>query len=136
MKEINNYLFAYGTLLLAGNEFANYLNQNCSFYGPGKVEGILYDIGHYPGIILLPGREQFVNGNIYLLNDPETTLKVLDHYEGITDDDQPDEYMRKITAIETNDRTLDCWIYEYNFPVDGLKQITSGDYIKYLDITR
>jgi len=45
MKENNNYLFVYGTLLDESNEFAIYLKQNCSYYSKGKFRGRLYDLG-------------------------------------------------------------------------------------------
>jgi gamma-glutamylcyclotransferase (GGCT)/AIG2-like uncharacterized protein YtfP len=132
MKEINSYLFVYGTLLQKGNKFAAYLYENSSFYGKGKVGGKLYDLGQYPGIVLHDGDDQLVYGNIHLMTNPDATLKILDLYEGISEDNTgPNEYTRKLVPVENGDNILVCWIYEYNLPVDGLKHIISGDYLEY-----
>ncbi len=134
MTELNGYLFVYGTLLQKGNKFAGNLHENSSFYGKGKVSGRLYDIGKYPGLVLQPG-DQFVYGNVYLMTDPKTTLKLLDDYEGFGEDcTQPNEFLRALTAIDCNDDLLACWVYLYNLSVDKFELITSGDYLEYLTL--
>src|SRR6185437_5400829 len=121
-----SYLFVYGTLLQKGNKFAVFLNENSRFYGKGRVSGKLYDIGDYPGLILQPGSQQFVYGNIYEMAQPETTLRMLDDYESFGEDHpQPNEFIRVLTAIESKSEVLDCWVYLYNLAVDGLQNIVS-----------
>jgi gamma-glutamylcyclotransferase (GGCT)/AIG2-like uncharacterized protein YtfP len=133
MEEINSYLFVYGTLLTKGNEFSAYLNENCNFYSNGKVIGKLYDAGEYPGAILDPGGDHFVYGNIYFMPHPTAILKKLDYYEGFGEDEaQPNEFVRRLTTIESLGKLLECWMYEYNLPVDGLTHIVSGDYLEYV----
>lgn len=82
MKETNNYLFVYGTLLDKENEHGKHLSNNCTFHSKGKFKGKLYAIGEYPGAIYQPDGEQFVYGDIFIMNDPDITLKILDEYEG------------------------------------------------------
>jgi gamma-glutamylcyclotransferase (GGCT)/AIG2-like uncharacterized protein YtfP len=130
MTESVNYLFVYGTLLQKGNKFAAFLNENSRFYGKGKVSGKLYDVGEYPGLVLQLATNHFVYGRIYSMTDPEAILKVLDDYEGFGEDQvQPNEFIRVLTAIESENDVLKCWVYLYNLPVNGLRHIISGDYL-------
>lgn len=129
MKRTSNYLFVYGSLLDERNEFAFYLKENCSFYKKAKFKGMLYDIGAYPGATFQPGSEGFVYGSIFKMNDLEAVLRKLDEYEGFGEDQpQPNEFIRQLLYIETADKPIKCWVYLYNLPVDGLRQITSGNY--------
>lgn len=124
-------LFIYGTLLQSDNEFALYLQKNSAPHGKGKFKGILYDTGEYPGAILTGDAKGYVHGHIVLLND-NSVLKNLDRYEGYgPKEPQPDLFIRKRIAIETETGLVKCWVYLYNLPIDGLHQITSGDYVSY-----
>ncbi|WP_183572031.1 gamma-glutamylcyclotransferase family protein [Mucilaginibacter sp. X5P1] len=134
MKKTSNYLFVYGTLLDAGNKFAAYLTNNCSFYTKGKLKGRLYDIGEYPGAVADSNSPDYVYGSIVSINNPITVLKQLDDYEGFgADQQQPNLFIREIKAIETEGGFIDCWVYLYNLPVKRLVLIESGDYLKYKD---
>ncbi len=132
MEEKCNYLFVYGTLLAHGNEFAAYLKQHCYFYSTGKFKGRLYDIGEYPGAISAD-TDQFVHGSIFVINDLDEVFTKLDDYEGFGyDQPQPNEFVRELINIETNQEKLKCWVYLYNLPTKGLWQIDSGDYSQYM----
>ncbi|MDB5030709.1 gamma-glutamylcyclotransferase family protein [Mucilaginibacter sp.] len=131
---INELLFVYGSLLNAGNEFAAYLSSNAHLHSTGKFKGKLYDIGEYPGAIINTDGTDEVTGSIYQLNYPGEALKILDDYEGFgTDQHQPNLFIRELLKVESTNGTIYCWIYLYNLPVDGLKQIKSGDYLDYLN---
>jgi gamma-glutamylcyclotransferase (GGCT)/AIG2-like uncharacterized protein YtfP len=130
---MNNLLFVYGTLMQPGNEFAIYLNTNCSFLSTGRTKGTLYDIGSYPGLIINSISASFVHGSIYKMNAPAVILKELDFYEGVgPDEEQPNLYTRKIKIIETDFGPHEAWVYIYNLPVYGYKVIPSGDYAEYI----
>jgi len=129
---INNYLFVYGTLLNADNEFAIYLKNNCSFYADGKFKGLLYDIGEYPGAIADDQYAGYVYGNIFMMSDAISALKYLDDYEGFgPEQEQPNLFVRKIVGIESEKGIISCWCYLYNLSVDGLPVIVCGDYRSY-----
>jgi gamma-glutamylcyclotransferase (GGCT)/AIG2-like uncharacterized protein YtfP len=129
---INNYLFVYGTLLNAGNEFAIYLKNNCSFYADGKFEGRLYDIGEYPGAVADEQSTGYVYGSIFLMNDAVSALKHLDDYEGYgPEQEQPNLFVRETIEVDSDNGIIGCWCYLYNLPVDGLRLIESGDYLNY-----
>ncbi len=132
MEETGAYLFVYGTLLDAKNEFGAYIRQHCTRHGNGKFKGELYDIGEYPGALLKPDNNQFVHGIIYILDNPDEILKILDDYEGFgADQPQPNEFIRTRISIEGGLGLTDCWVYLYNLPVNGLVQIANGDYLRY-----
>jgi gamma-glutamylcyclotransferase (GGCT)/AIG2-like uncharacterized protein YtfP len=130
MRVENQYLFVYGTLLDEKNEFGNYLKNNCVFFQNGSFNGRLYDIGDYPGAVYDPDTDDFVTGSVFVMNDPETTLKILDDYEGFGEDQpQPNEFIRTLIVINTAEGGIKSWVYLYNFSVEDKERIISGRYI-------
>jgi gamma-glutamylcyclotransferase (GGCT)/AIG2-like uncharacterized protein YtfP len=133
METTSQFLFVYGTLLQHGNEFAEYLNQHCKFISTGKIKGVLYDIGEYPGALTDSNERIYIYGNIFRMDDTEAILKVIDDYEGIGElYDHPQEYIREQVDILTDNGSMSCWMYIYNLPVNTYSQIPAGDYIQYL----
>ncbi|QKJ29577.1 gamma-glutamylcyclotransferase [Mucilaginibacter mali] len=123
------YLFIYGTLLVAGNEFGAYLRANSTPFAKGNFAGLLYDLGEYPGAIHQPQTNSRVYGIIVKLNNDPVVLKTIDAYEGFgEDEEQPNLFIRKMLAINTGQGIVDCWIYLYNLPLDGFPLIPSGKY--------
>jgi len=130
MTEINNHLFVYGTLQSPDNAFADYLAKHCSNYAEGCFKGQLYDIGEYPGAVLSPFGDDFVYGTIFLMDDAVSVFKVLDDYEGFGEEQpQPNEFVRKLVDVVVNDTVINCWVYLYDLPVNGLRRIESGRYL-------
>jgi len=130
---MDNLLFVYGTLMQPDNEFAVYLNSNCNFLSRGRVRGTLYDIGDYPGLIINTKVTSIVHGNVYKMNVPAEILKQLDFYEGVgPDEEQPNLYTREIRSIQTDNGSVEAWVYIYNLPVTGYKLISSGNYAEYI----
>lgn len=127
---MNQLLFVYGTLLQPGNEHAAYLRRHSKLVSAGKVKGVLYDIGDYPGLILYPSAGH-VQGSIYSI-DTEA-LKLIDAYEGFGPGEyHPNLYLRIMQPVETESGFVDAWVYIYNLPVEGLIRIEDGDYPKYM----
>jgi gamma-glutamylcyclotransferase (GGCT)/AIG2-like uncharacterized protein YtfP len=129
---INDLLFVYGTLLTADNEFARYLKHNSTVMATGSFTGRLYDVGEYPGAVIDDKNSYPIKGVICKLNNADA-LATLDDYEGYGDNqDQPNLFIRKLLPVETVEGSVNCWIYLYNLPVDGLSEIKSGNYKSYL----
>ncbi|MBC7399795.1 MAG: gamma-glutamylcyclotransferase [Mucilaginibacter sp.] len=129
---INEFLFVYGSLLDADNEFVTYLNNNSILIGSGSFKGRLYDIGEYPGAIIDSENGYPITGTIYKLNNTET-FTLLDDYEGFgPDQDQPNLFIRELLPVETSDGIRNCWVYLFNLSVEGLTEITSSDYKSYI----
>ena len=121
------HIFVYGTLMTGfQNPNALYLHQNSLFISNGFLKGEMYDIGHYPGVILRG--DTIVHGEIFQLKD-ETILHKLDFYEGCTDDfEKPYEYVRQLVEVNNSGGAITCWIYVYNWRVKALNKIETGDY--------
>jgi gamma-glutamylcyclotransferase (GGCT)/AIG2-like uncharacterized protein YtfP len=126
------YLFVYGTLLDDTNEFAVFMRSHCNFVKKGKFKGLLYDIGQYPGAVSDVHTQSYVHGSIYLMDNAPFVLEKLDDYEGYgPEQEQPELFVRKLIAIETNNHLIDSWVYLYNREVTSLTYIPSGDYLVY-----
>ena len=134
---MTNKLFVYGSLMSGvATPIATYLKSNSKFLGEAVLEGKLYDLGKYPGIVPKEDGGHWVKGHIFELSDPEKMLPVLDRYEGTTDEfEQPTEYIRVEARVRWNLQETNCWVYQYNPPTDHLQLIESGDYLAYLAIT-
>ncbi|MDB5133914.1 MAG: gamma-glutamylcyclotransferase [Mucilaginibacter sp.] len=128
---MTNLLFIYGTLLNNDNKYGIYLKNNSRHHSSGKLKGKLYDIGEYPGAILSSGYDEYVDGYILQIDDPEKVLTVVDSYEGFGEDQpQPNEFIRVLVEVETECGRVKCWTYLYNLPITNLQWIKTGKYIK------
>lgn len=132
--ESNNYIFVYGTLRAARNhDMSKVLERHADFVSRGRIPGVLYDVGPYPGAVRKSGARAFVWGDVFRLRDPERALQILDRYEGWDEKKQPRsaEFKRSRVAVDVGSgKKVRAWIYLYNRPTDGLPLIRSGDYLK------
>jgi len=127
------HLFVYGSLMGSiSSPIANYLKNNSQFLGEAFLEGTLYDIGKYPGLIPQPNIGRWVKGHVFQLSNPKEMLLVLDRYEGLGEGfPEPTEYLRVPTQVLLNKETIACWVYQYNYSTEQLSIIESGDYLQY-----
>lgn len=131
----NDLLFVYGTLLLADNEFANYLTRNATFCCKGTIQGKLYDVGNYPALVVNDAGNYDISGTVYRLHSVDEVLKYLDPYEGFGEGEElPYLFIREGLPIQTDQGIMTCWVYLYNRSITGLTEIATGDYINYLKI--
>lgn len=126
-------LFVYGSLMGGiQSPIATYLKSNSTFLGEGTVNGILLDIGKYPGLIAQTDTENRVVGHIFQLNAPLEMMPNLDHYECVGDAfPQPNQYRREIITVALNEEEYPCWVYLYNWRYEDLTIIESGNYLEY-----
>jgi gamma-glutamylcyclotransferase (GGCT)/AIG2-like uncharacterized protein YtfP len=132
----NNYLFIYGTLRkeIAPSEFIhNLLDRYADFVDDGYVQGKLYDIGSYPGLIPSDNSEDKVAGEVFKLADSEEVLNTFDEYEGCSPRfPEPWEYVRKkVKVILKKGGIVNAWVYQYNLDISDKTLITSGDYLEF-----
>lgn len=135
MKDEN--LFVYGTLRkAAGHAMHHVVDSYCHFISDGSVQGKLYEVSGYPGVVESAKESDRVLGELYQIIDRECVLPVLDDYEGCTAAySQPHAYARKKCRVTTvNGESYSAWIYLYNLDVTTLYQIQSGDYLNFLNI--
>lgn len=129
MNENNEYLFVYGTLLRQSQTpMSSLLLSNSKFIDNATVQGVLYDIGEYPGLMLSNNLNAQVKGEVFQLKNPHKLIKELDAYEG-------SEYRKVIASVYLKDGTkLKSWIYVFCLPTDSYVCIESGDYMSYLGL--
>ena len=144
---MNDLLFVYGTLRPELHHvMSRKLARKSTFLGRGRVNAELYDLGHYPGLILperigptdLPHSDDqtWVWGEVYALH-PESateTWHILDHYEGChLDDPQPHEYVRQKLPVTLQDgQVVEAWAYIIQSLPPSAVRVLSGDYLKWV----
>jgi gamma-glutamylcyclotransferase (GGCT)/AIG2-like uncharacterized protein YtfP len=131
MKE---YLFVYGSLLNdIQSQMATFLKQEGQYLGEAYIKGKLFDLGRYPGLIYLPKGEKEVFGHLYEIYNPKFCFSILDRYEGIMPNaPESSEYKRENCIIQFQEQEMESWVYLYNFETNKLKEIPSGNYLKFL----
>jgi gamma-glutamylcyclotransferase (GGCT)/AIG2-like uncharacterized protein YtfP len=120
----DHLLFVYGKLRRAGAlAMAEYFPGSTSL-GDATVNGRLYDLGDYPGLVLdASGPKVF--GEVYEI-DAET-LNKLDEIEAAAD------YCRNVTEVTLSGHQKTCWIYLPDQQrCAGHDMITSGDWIEHI----
>lgn len=133
-KEKTEYLFVYGTLRkdIEGG-MSRLLDGLAEFVCRGTILGRLYYQGEFPGALQSDKPGERVRGEVYRLDEVYSSLEVIDEYEGChpAGDGVPLFRRERTTVYMDNGGKLRAWIYFYNFPVEGLEAIPSGDYLEY-----
>lgn len=126
------YIFVYGTLCrkTGSGAYGYYIRPYADFVGEATVQGRLYRVDFYPGLVHSEEMGDLVRGEVFRLRKPEETLARLDVYEGCNQGGRgPDEYIRRQVAVRlATGETIQAWVYIYNQPVEDLDLIASGDF--------
>lgn len=128
-------IFVYGTLRRTTNTqmYRHFIAHNADFLGVATMQGRIYKIHHYPGVVLSDDPDDIVHGELYRLRGAETLLPAIDEYEGCSDDfPKPTRFIRDVVEVNlTEHGSHDAWVYLYNRdPVaKGWMWIESGDYM-------
>jgi gamma-glutamylcyclotransferase (GGCT)/AIG2-like uncharacterized protein YtfP len=130
---LTSHLFVYGTLRrLYGHERHALLERNATFAGEGTVQGQLFNLGNYPGLVLSQDPLDRVLGEVYHI-DPfhfAETMRELDDYEGLALANP--EYRREIVCVRMADRSaIEAWAYILNRDPRVYARIVSGDYLRF-----
>ena len=111
-------VFVYGTLRRGGSN--NFRMDDFRWIGPAAVNGHLYEVSWYPGLVLDQNAGEVI-GDLYEV--PEEGLAALDDFEG-------SEYRRVRTMIQNaEDEAESAWIWEWNKPTEGLQPVPGGDWL-------
>src|SRR5258705_4838496 len=121
---MNNHLvFVYGSLRRGGARAMSIRFPNSKFIADAKVNGNLYDLGAYPGLLLNESNSLVVS-EVYEVDDE--ILNKLDDFEASSN------YWRKEVEISLCTHRRIGWTYEPNPECYSLTTlITSGDWIEY-----
>ena len=124
----------YGTLRRGEQRDINLLLPAPRFMGYGQTQGVLYDLGAYPGVRL--GGTQLVTGEIYQIS-PELERQ-LDEIEEVWPQ-RTGEYTRQTVCVALNEARVgsgetsmqNCLVYEIAERCTvGTRVIASGDWLK------
>ena len=120
-------LFVYGTLR-KGFRLHKYLADKSRFIGTGMMQGILYDLGDYPGV--MPSGEGEVLGEVYELEDSLIQLEELDDIEGFyPDQNETSMFIRSLTDVKLTDGNIvQAWVYVLPSKPANARQIPGGNY--------
>jgi gamma-glutamylcyclotransferase (GGCT)/AIG2-like uncharacterized protein YtfP len=130
---ISDLLFVYGTLMRGfDNPMAQLLSRSADFIGAARCRGRLYQVAHYPALVLSDDSGDVVFGELFRLRQPAELLREFDMYEACGEGfAEPTEYLRQMLAVTANDGAVSkAWTYLYNWPVDGLPCIASGRFLE------
>lgn len=118
-----HFVFIYGTLRRGSPGSMSIRFPKSKFIAEAKVNGSLYDLGPYPGL-LIDESNSLVTGEVYEVDDD--LLNELDEFETTSN------YVRKQVEISLGGQRKKCWTYEPNSEFYRLeKLITSGDWLEY-----
>ena len=128
-----DYIFFYGTLMRTFPLRARVgIDDWLEYVGDGRVPGLLFDLGAYPGLVADASSE--VCGEVYkILNpvelfthiDPIEDYRVMAPHEG--------QYIRQTmnaTLDDGREKTVWCYVYNHPLPLSG--RIKDGDYRHYV----
>ncbi len=107
--------------------------QYADFVANGEIQGQLYWLGSYPGVVTGGAPSYSIKGELYKVIQPEPLWLLLDEYEGCkADDAEPHEYRKALISVElANGSAIDAMIYLYNRDPGELPLIVSGDYLEF-----
>lgn len=115
-------VFVYGTLKKGGH-FHDVLRDS-HFIGEGVVEGQLYNMGTFPGLVQEAGE---VRGEVYALGSG-VSLERIDHLEGFfTESPHKSLFVRKQRKIEVDGKEHLVWVYYFNMDVSEREKIEVWD---------
>ena len=113
---------------------ARLLSANADFIGEANCRGRLYQVKHYPGLVLSDDSADVVFGELYRLRAVEDLLREFDMYEACGEGfPEPTQYVRQtllsVKAPPPTALASDAWTYIYNWPVEALARIESGRFL-------
>ncbi|HEY1243686.1 MAG TPA: gamma-glutamylcyclotransferase family protein [Hyphomicrobiaceae bacterium] len=129
---MNSLLFVYGTLLSGiRHAMSARLRSAARLVGAATVQGRLYSLGRYPGLVEGPDRQYSVHGEVYRLSAPATSLQWLDAYEGIVPgrpDTNPYERVERPVRLASGE-VVTAWVYLYRESVDMRPEVPDGRWV-------
>jgi gamma-glutamylcyclotransferase (GGCT)/AIG2-like uncharacterized protein YtfP len=130
------YVAVYGSLMSDlppedAPDFAGYFDPS----GPCTIEGCLYDLGSYPGLVAGEGT---VKGELYRLkfplSDPRSVqaFRALDKFERFSAHKVRESlYVRQVVRLK-EPAGLDVWVYIYNRQTQDLPLVPNGDWREHI----
>lgn len=147
-NQTDEYLLVYGSLWLGSKNYLELgMDKQCEFVTDLTIDGCLYDLGEYPGLVLEESLDvdnkanmSAIPAQLFRINRnarPQTSLNILaeiDKYEECdTQDTASSEYRRTTlsVALRKGDRRVDAWIYLYKQDTKTKPMILNKSWIEY-----
>jgi gamma-glutamylcyclotransferase (GGCT)/AIG2-like uncharacterized protein YtfP len=107
------------------------LRREARLLGQATIAGRLYSLGRYPGLVEAADGQYAVNGEIYALSRPATSLRWLDAYEGIVPGKAAlSRYARVERTVRlASGETCTAWVYLYRSSVRARTEVLGGFWI-------
>jgi len=126
---MNALLFVYGSLLSrVQHPMGTRLRREARVLGAATIQGRLYSLGRYPGLVEAVEGLYPVHGEVYDLKIPAASLQWLDAYEGIVPgkpDRSPYERLERPVRLASG-AMLVAWVYLYRRNVRTRREVPSG----------
>lgn len=121
-------LFVYGTLRPdLGHPMAARLDAAGVALGPAWIEGVMYDLGEFPGVVAHAGPNR-VHGLLFMLPAGHPLWPALDDYEDV----RGGSGAFALAAVRAWSAATGGWIdavtYVYRGAVDGVPVVPGGDW--------
>lgn len=129
---MSDLLFAYGSLVSAlAHPQGERLRREAALLGSATLQGRLYRVSWYPGVVASDQPGERVHGEVYRLTTPEQTMPWLDEYEGIvpgaTSAAPSDDYARRLCdVVLASGDTVRAWVYLYRRSTADLERVADG----------
>ncbi|MDX1642261.1 MAG: gamma-glutamylcyclotransferase family protein [Balneolaceae bacterium] len=126
-----DHIFVYGSLRREFRSPARkVLDNHAEFVGEATLQGKLYMIDWYPGVVESNDPGDIVYGEVYKIKNENIVLTKLDRYEGCSPaDPKPHQFTRKEKRVKLNNgKDLLAWVYLFVSDLSEKEQISSGDY--------
>lgn len=108
---------------------ARLLREKAELVGPAQVQGRLYLVAHYPGLVDSKDKADIVFGELYRLEEG-LFLDLLDRFEEYGPAfPTPNEFIRVIRPVSRGpENSINAWVYLFNREVTTLPLIPSGNF--------
>ena len=129
MRQGSDHLFVYGTLRKGFSLHSFLGNREVRFVGYGRIPGLLYDLGEFPGAVPAASGGE-VEGELYELLGGEAQLKKLDALEEFyPEKPQQSLFFRRSTFVTLrNGAKVEAWAYFVSQLPPEARIVPSGDY--------
>lgn len=129
---MNPLLFVYGSLLSRmRHPMGTRLRREARLVGDATIQGRLYSLGRYPGLVEAPSGAYPVYGEVYDLRTPATSLTWLDAYEGILPgkpERSPYERVERPVRLSSG-AAVTAWVYLYRRSVRTRPEVMGGYWV-------
>jgi len=119
------YVFVYGTLM-EGMSRHSEMQDGCTLVCEGAVQGELYHILDYPGLVVGNGT---IHGELYRASDMFQIIQRLDWIEGSGGSNPL--FNRVIQEVTTKQGKVWAYTYHYAKNTDSFERIISGDWASF-----